>query len=94
MAKKTKPRLHCKTWGYHGSERLVRDERGLIVMTSNHFEAFRAGNGSSRCKQKAREMVFSGGPECTEYNADTISDEDRERLEREIGAPFARGKTV
>lgn len=64
-------------WGYHGAEKLNRDSRGLIVKTSNHFEATMA------CKQRgaAKVMVFSGGPECREYRFDTVSDEDRERLE-------------
>ena len=75
-----------KTWGRHGYEKLERDERGLVVRTSQHFEATMMG----RQRGIPREMVFSGGPECHVYDCDSISDEDRERLEREIGAPFTR----
>jgi len=35
-------------------------------------------------------MIFDGGPECREYHSETISDDDRERLEAEIGSKFAR----
>jgi len=37
-------------------------------------------------------MIFGGCPECREYHAETISDDDRDRLEREIGAKFSRRK--
>lgn len=72
------------SWGYHGSEKLTRGEHGLTVRTSNHFEAVMAG----KQRGAAKVMVFSGGPECREYRFDTVSDEDRLRLEAEIGAKF------
>ena len=84
----TAPKRHLKTWGRYGYEKLERDSRGLIVRTTNHFEAVMAG----KCKDpgSARVMIFSGGPECREYRYDTVSDEDRERLEAELGARFKR----
>lgn len=73
-------------WGYHGAEKINRDSRGLIVKTSNHFQSVIRSRRQRNVVPT--ELVFSGGPECREYHFDTVSDEDRERLEREIGAKF------
>ena len=79
-------RKPLKAWGRWGTEKIVRDHRGLVLTTTGAFEGYM----ESTKKKPARVVIFAGGPPCKEYHHDTISDEDRERLEREIGVKFKK----
>ena len=81
-----KRRKPLKFWGRYGTEKIVRDHRGLVLTTTGKFEGYMEGT----VKKPARTVIFSGGPPCKEYRYDTVSDEDRERLEIELGARFKR----
>lgn len=80
-----------KHWGYHGYSRVPRCGNRIILKISSYIDNNMVGGSRiTRKKRKKRTIVIECNSLCREYRFDSVSDDDRERLEREIGARFKR----
>lgn len=69
-------------WGFHGQDIIERDNGGTILRLSGH--------SANVLGVSPRKKIVFVGPPCRVYTYDTMTEEERERLEAEIGAKFVR----